>query len=188
MISRLSWRRRVCEQEHGPTVFPDAAQRQNGWRNRGSYQPGRSGRTILDFRGPARGRWSGRQMWSDDRRVMNVPEYPAVRTRHSRTGHRSDKHQSPGLVAAEVKTAGQSGASDRATVAPVRLGCWSVPCREDAGQGDAEVHGEVGLDVAVRLAAPRIAEHVRVHDGAGVGLSGVDMAGGAGQRAAPGLV
>ena len=50
-----------------------------------------------------------------------------------------------------------------AVVAPVGPGCWSVPWREDAGQGDAEVHGEVGLDIAVRLAAARAAEHVRVH-------------------------
>src|SRR5580704_14460578 len=66
----------------------------------------------------------------------------------------------------------------------VRLGRWSAPGREDAEQGDAEVHREVGLDVVVRLAAPRVAEHARVHDGAGIGRGGVDMAGGAGQCAA----
>ena len=32
--------------------------------------------------------------------------------------------------------------------------CWSAPGREDGLGGDAEVHGEVGLDVAVQLAAP----------------------------------
>ena len=66
--------------------------------------------------------------------------------------------------------------------------CWSAPGREDGLGGDAEVHGEVRLDVAVRLAAPGMAEHGRVHGGAGAGPGGVGMAGRAGQRAARGLV
>ena len=31
----------------------------------------------LELPGPAQGRWSGREMWSDDRRVTNVLEYAA---------------------------------------------------------------------------------------------------------------
>jgi hypothetical protein len=56
---------------------------------------------------------------------------------------------------------------------PVRRDRWSALGRENAAQGDAEVHGEVRLEILVRLAAPGVGEHARVHDSAGVGFSGV---------------
>ena len=69
-----------------------------------------------------------------------------------------------------------------------RARCSLALCREDADRlGDAEVHGEIGLDVVVRLAAPGVTDHGHVHDGAGVRVGGVDVAARPGQRATLGL-
>src|ERR1700733_691717 len=76
-------------------------------------------------------------------------------------------------------------------VSPTEVRCSLVTCAMrgvDADQGDAEIYREVGLDVVVRRAAPGVADHVHVHQRAGVGFGGVGVAGRLGQRAALGRV